>query len=753
MSMDAALQTYIEECRELLAEMETDLLTLESLLPKTDGAQDTAAELAEAQIPPDIINRIFRAAHTVKGSAGVFGLQHIVSFTHEIETLLDQVRDGELSLSRSMVALLVSCNDHSVELIEALAEGKEEDPQPDEAAELITKLQVYTQQSATAYETNASGLQQAEPENNDDKTNSEALERIPSDGVGHWHISLRFHDSALVEGMDPLSFLRYLEKLGTIISLVTLANQMPDDYNEFDPEACYLGFEIGFVSDASKSDIEDVFEFIRDDSLVRIIPPHAELQSYLQLIDELDTEPRRLGEILVECGSLSQDQLEQALALQQEYPHKTLGEILVDRGSSAPQLVEAAISKQVGSQTNSNNAADTSTPNSASTLRVDAQRVDELINLIGELVTAGASTAIHARGISGDALSESVINLNELIEEVRDAAMRLRMVEIGSTFNRFKRVVRDVSTELGKQVNLTISGADTELDKTVIEKIGDPLMHLVRNALDHGIESPEQRQEAGKSTHGNLHLNAYHDSGSIVIEITDDGAGINAEKVRAKAVDRGLITAEQKLSEHELQQLIFEPGFSTAQAVTNLSGRGVGMDVVRSNINDLGGRIDITSSPGKGTTLTLHVPLTLAIIDGFLVAVEQSPFVIPLDSVRECVELEQAEAMEKNGRQYMNLRNEVLPFVRLRDLFGSTTDKPTRENVVVVHYGNQKAGIVVDQLHGELQTVIKPLGQLFNQLQGIGGSSIMGNGEVALILDIPSLMQLVTNTPSPAILH
>jgi two-component system chemotaxis sensor kinase CheA len=314
------------------------------------------------------------------------------------------------------------------------------------------------------------------------------------------------------------------------------------------------------------------------------------------------------------------------------------------------------------------------------------------------------------------------------------------MVQIGETFNRFNRVVRDVSKELGKDIELAISGAETELDKSVVEKIGDPLMHLVRNAMDHGIEPAAVRSAAGKPAQGRVELNAFHDSGSIVIEVVDDGGGLNAEKIQAKAVERGLIQPGQVLGEQEIVNLIFEPGFSTADQVSNLSGRGVGMDVVKRNIQALRGTVDVKTRLGLGSRFTIRLPLTLAIIDGFLTGVADSAYVIPLASVVECLELR-----EDDTRGHMlNLRGEVLPFIRLRELFDVGSPPPKRENVVVIAAGGRKAGIVVDQLLGEFQTVIKPLGSLFRNLRGIGGSTILGSGEVALILDVQALTQLAT---------
>jgi two-component system chemotaxis sensor kinase CheA len=310
------------------------------------------------------------------------------------------------------------------------------------------------------------------------------------------------------------------------------------------------------------------------------------------------------------------------------------------------------------------------------------------------------------------------------------------MVKIGATFTRFKRVVHDVARELGKDIELRTAGEDTELDKTVVEKIGDPLMHLVRNAIDHGIDAPEVRAARGKPAQGTVTLNAYHDSGSIVIEVSDDGGGLNRDKILSKAIERGLVAVDANLSDAEIYGLIFEPGFSTADQITNLSGRGVGMDVVKRNITALRGSVGIASEPGQGTTVTVRLPLTLAIINGFQVGVGKSVFVVPLDMVDECVKFS-----AESHHDYTDLRGEVLPFIRLRDLFEVPGTPPERQNIVVVKHAGQKFGLVVDTLMGEAQTVIKPLSKMFTQVKGISGSSILGSGDVALILDVPVLMQ------------
>ena len=360
---------------------------------------------------------------------------------------------------------------------------------------------------------------------------------------------------------------------------------------------------------------------------------------------------------------------------------------------------------------------------------------------MGELIIAGAIVNMIAHRAKVVELEESTSKLSTLVEEVRDSALQLRMVKIGATFNRFQRVVHDVSRELGKDIALVIDGEETELDKTVVEKIGDPLMHLIRNCMDHGIESAEVRRANGKPEQGTVRLNAFHDSGSIVITVQDDGGGFKRDRILAKAIERGLVEAGHSLTDTEVYGLVLEPGFSTADKVSNLSGRGVGMDVVKRNIAALRGTVSMNSEEGRGTTVTVRLPLTLAIIDGFLVGVDKAVYAIPLDMIEECVAFS-----AEPGHDYTNLRGEVLPFIRLRQLFGIRGESCHGENIVVLKHGNQRVGLVVDTLLGEFQTVIKPLGKMFSQVKCVSGSTILGSGDVALILDVPSLIQQASHS-------
>ena len=708
MNMDQALNTFVAEASELLVELEEDLLRLES---EPDNEE--------------LVHSMFRAAHTIKGSAGLFGLDAIVAFTHVVENALDMVRNGEIRITGELVAALLPCRDHIERLLGFIPDRSVDDATLEGGESLLARLKSLMGKTDPAAESAAISV----PVVHEDKVEASGGGTVETD---NWHISLRFGRDVLRNGMDPLSFIRYLGTLGRIVSISTLDDAMPDAV-EMDPESCYLGFEIDFKSDADKQTIESVFEFVREDSVIHILPPHSMIEHYVELIQKLPEDEKRLGEILVASGALTEHELELCLSTQAEQPSHPLGELLVEQHSVQKEIVDSALDKQ--KQVKEHKAVE------SKLVRVQADKLDALINLVGELVIAGAGANMLAQRRGDGPLQESTALISRLVEEIRDGALRLRMVQIGETFSRFQRVVRDVSKELGKDIELVITGAETELDKSVVEKIGDPLTHLVRNSMDHGIEAADVRAARGKPSRGKLMLNAYHDSGSIVIEVGDDGGGLNRDKILAKAIERGIVAPNVSLTDHEIDQLIFEAGFSTADTVSNLSGRGVGMDVVRRNIESLRGTVELDSVPGEGATVRIRLPLTLAIIDGFLVGVGDGAYVVPLETVLECVELSDTDRRALDQKSYVNLRGEVLPFVRLRDHFELIGNGSRRENIVVVQYGGHKAGLVVDQLMGEFQTVIKPLGKMFSRVKGLSGSTILGTGKVALILDVPSLIQ------------
>lgn len=723
MSFDPVLQTLIVESRELLQAMEDSLLQIENTEDKCEH-----------------VNAIFRAAHTIKGSAGLFGLDDIVGFTHVLESVLDKVRNGSLTIDSDMVALFLKCGDQIAALIDNLEAGGELEADARANGEkLVVQLKTYLGDKQSGPD-----KKQVAVTSTENRVERECRDTLDND---NWHILLRFGHDVLRNGMDPLSFFRYLGKLGEIVSMITLHEGIPD-MTDMDPETCYMGYEISFRSNADKAEIEGVFEFVRDDCKIYILPPHSLASDFISMIRSLPGEEvMRIGEILVKCGTLTQNELSELLEIQSKedvgagtYP-RPIGELAVEQGMVQPGVVEAALNKQ--------KQVKESKAHAQQLVRVDAEKLDMLVNLVGELVIAASGVNVIAQRTRMTEMLEVASTMNRLVEEVRDGALNLRMVQIGDTFNRFQRVVRDMSKDLGKNVELLINGAETELDKLVVEKISDPLTHLVRNSMDHGIESCELRQQRGKPARGTVRLNAYHESGCIVIEVSDDGGGLNRDKILAKAVEKGLVAAGQTLSDKEIYQLIFEAGFSTADKVSNISGRGVGMDVVRRNIEALRGTIEIESELNVGTTMRIRLPLTLAIIDGFLVGVGKSSYVIPLDLVVECVDLSEEDRSSINESSFINLRGEVLPFMNLRELFKINAASSLHQSVVVVQYGSMRAGLVVDNLVGEFQTVIKPLGKLFENMKGIGGSTILGNGEVALILDVPNLVQMAIRSSQP----
>ena len=707
MNQEAAPHTFIAESRELLRDMETALLTLE----QTPGDREA-------------INAVFRAMHTIKGSSGLFGFDVIVEFTHAMEGVVEEIRAGRVGVDEVLVALLLTCGDHVATLVDCLEHDDRLarlDTTRTAGADLLQQLACYGADAPVGAAAS-------------DLTGAAAPAFPPGTPAGvrrdAWHVSARFGQDVLRHGMDPLSFLRYLATVGEVHAVASMWDDMPPAA-VMDAEACYLGFELQFGAPLQRQDIEDVFEYVREDSSIVILPPHAALAEYAALVQERPHR-ERLAAALLECGALTEAELAQVLAL-------------ADRAPAVPRAAAPGTAATDPAPAGGD-AAGPGRPRrdaDARSVRVHAGKLDDLITLVGELVIASAGVSLGAQRTADGELREATAGMNRLVEEVRDAALALRMVPIRETFNRFNRVVHDLGRDLGKEVELVISGAETELDKSLVEKLSDPLMHLVRNAMDHGIESPDKRLLRGKPARGRLQLHAYHETGSIVIEVVDDGGGLDRDRILARALEGGLVQPGQPLTDRDIYQLVMEPGFSTAREVTSVSGRGIGMDVVRRNVDGLRGSISIDSVAGEGTAVALRVPLTLAIIDGFLVGVGRSTYVIPLKMVVECLELSPEDRARVRESGYVNLRGEVLPLLRLRELFDVPGEPGKRENVVVVNYGGERAGFVVDALQGEFQTVIKPLGRLFDRLAGVSGSTILGSGEVALILDVPGLVQKV----------
>jgi len=666
-----------EQLLEAVKEFKDEALDL------LNGMEEGLLEIREFGIGGDRINAVFRAAHTIKGSGGMLKLTHLVEFTHIAENLLDEIRNNKISITDNMIDTFFLCKDHMQNLVLFYAQNSKKEPDDSlktMSSFLMETLQTYLNSSVKPYA----------PKKKAEKK---------QEGVKYWQIDILFSKDIYLLGMDPANFLRYLSKIGEIIK-IQLNTERIGDLEHLDSSACLIECTIAFRSDKSKDEIVEVFDFIEDDIELKITTLNDATQEYQDNDNENQNEDEEEEEI-------------------------------------EPALPTCISTEKPLCATNDK---ETSIVNSSS-LRVDSDKIDILINLIGEMVIANANVVQRASVIENSGLNESVSAVSRMLEEIRESAMKIRMVQIGETFNKFKRIVHDISKQLGKQVDLTISGGETEMDKTIVEKISDPLVHIIRNAMDHGLETIEERVAKGKNQKGTLVLHAYHDAGTIAIEISDDGKGLDEEKIFKKAVERGIIAEDSKLTQKEIFNLIFEAGFSTADAITSISGRGVGMDVVRRNIEALRGTVDIKSTKDKGSTFTMRLPLTLAIIDGFLVKVGTTYFVIPLDMVIECIELSMRYRNEMHGNNYINLRNSVLPLLNVREHFHTGGDeKDLRENIIVVQYAGMRFGLIVEELLGEFQTVIKPLGKIFRQIKGISGSTILGSGEVALILDIPMLM-------------
>lgn len=504
--------------------------------------------------------------------------------------------------------------------------------------------------------------------------------------VRRWRIKVGFGPDILRDGMELTDIFAYLGSLVSIESIVADLSDLPDR-DSFDPCRCYLGFDLLVSGEVDEPTLSGAFGFVQDCSSVRISP-----------VTDSDAPP-------------------------QDEP---AGDDGGDDLAALPLPIAAKVAQ------------------GHRMVKVEASRIDQMIDLVGELVIASSAASLLAQRHHDAELGETASQIAVLVEAIRSRVLGMRMVEIGDIFGRFPRLVRDLSVETGKPVRLVVHGSETELDKSMVDRLGEPLTHLLRNAIDHGIEAAEVRAAAGKPLEGTITLSARHEAGSIVIELTDDGGGMDVGKILARARERGLIGATEIVSDNEILALIFLPGFSTATQVTALSGRGVGMDAVRQAIDDLRGTIDMTTRPGAGSSFRLRLPLTLAIIDGFLVRVAGNAFVVPLDRVVECLEIRASDVPEE-AFGYIELRGRVLPLVVLSAFLGLERRAVRRRNVVVVRFGERQAGLVVDDLEGECQIVVKPLGGLFRHLKALSGSTILGNGAVALILDVSALIDAATH--------
>lgn len=636
----------------------------------------------------EAVNRLFRIFHTIKGSGSMFGFEQVAAFTHHVETLLDQVRSGQLAVSRPLVDAILASKDQ----IHALLQGA-----PDAefgSAALVARLNDLRPRSTTPAPTAPTAPTPAPPSPAPAATSS-------------FHIRFRPDPGILGRGIDPADLLADLGALGPAQIRAEVGAVPPLD--QLAPESCLLAWDIQLTTGQGVNAIKDVFIFVEDDSEIRIDPV-----SPATTVVMAETRSRPTP----------------ALPQSPEAPHAP--------ANVAAGHTPAAPAKR-GAPARQPATADGS-------VRVPAERLNRLVNLVGELVIHQSRLAQISGRLDSTDLSSSAEDLERLVGELRDIVLGIRMMPIGSTFSRFKRLVRDLSAELGKEIDLVTEGEETELDKTVIDQLGDPLVHLIRNSIDHGISTPEERAREGKPARGTIRLAARHEGANVLITIEDDGRGLDKDAIRAKAIEKNLLAPDASLTDSELFNLVFLPGFSTARKVTNVSGRGVGMDVVKRQIDALRGSVEITSQPQQGSCVALTLPLTLAIIDGLLVEIHHEQFIIPMSCVRENVELTAAQRGTGNGRNVLAVRGELIPYLRLREIFGIDAGEQDLERVVIVTLGNSRMGLVVDRVVGSRQTVIQSLGRLYEDIEPFSGATIMGDGRVALILDIPGLVRFHERT-------
>ncbi|MBF0307936.1 MAG: chemotaxis protein CheA [Magnetococcales bacterium] len=696
--MEFDTSAFTEEAYELLSELENSLL-----------------ELEESPTDKELISRVFRAMHTIKGSGAMFGFEDVAAFTHEVETVFDLARNGTIPVTKKLIDLTLGARDQIRSMLDAAA--SKEAPDMSRAQTIIA------------------GLRSLVPGQGGDSGggggHGKPGQPPPEAEVAGPHIfRVRFkpHPELFSTGTNPLLLLQELQGLGSA-RIVAMTDHIPH-LEDMDAESCYTVWEIFLTTEAHENEIRDVFIFVEDacELNVRLLDREDHLE---------EGQEKKLGDILVERGAVKREDLEVVT--------KPIGTRLVEAGLVSKGQVEAALIEQQAV----NQKRDTKkAQGEAASVRVPSEKLDKLVDLVGELVTVQARLTQTSFSLSDHNLQLVAEEVERLTSELRDNTMSIRMLAIGTTFQKFRRLVRDLSKELGKEIEMTTLGEETELDKTVIDQLNDPLVHIIRNSIDHGIEAPEVRKQSGKPLVGTIHLSALHSGASVLIRVEDDGKGLNPEVLKSKAIEKGILPPDAEITDKEAFQLIFAPGFSTAAKITNVSGRGVGMDVARRSIDALRGTIDVQSKLGEGTIITLKLPLTLAIIEGLLVRIAKEYFVLPLAAVEECVELTRNDVARTHGRHVINVRGSIVPYIRIRDRFDIQGDPPDVEQIVISEVEEKRVGFVVDSVIGQHQTVIKSLGKHFKHSEEFSGATILGDGSVALILDLQKMVRFVESEES-----
>ncbi|OPZ35385.1 MAG: Chemotaxis protein CheA [Spirochaetes bacterium ADurb.BinA120] len=692
---------FIREAADILASLESDLVRLED------------------EKAPELVNDIFRYVHTLKGSSGIAGFKSVYAFTHRLENLLDMVRSGKLAAGREIIDLLLV----GLDWIRLAIDSGEEAPGLDEGREgLLKRVEAIIESTAPI---------PAEAPGGDAGPSEEEMDL----GYRYFRIKAGFREDIFETGTDPLMIMEDLFSLGVVVERHTDRKRLPE-LSAMDPEKCYLGWNLVLKTKSPLQKIDEVFMFVRGDNPISVEDITAQ---YAISTEDPEIKEKRIGEILVAKGILTDVELNDALKTQ-DGENTRIGDLVVAKGYATEREVQFAL----GEQEKIRKRIETST------VRVDTGKLDKLLNLLGEIVIGQSAIAGIAEELDeerGFMLKNALYGLDRTTREFQEQIMSIRMIPIGPSFEQFRRFVRDTAHAHGKEIRLEIDGGETELDKTVIERIDDPLKHMIRNAIDHGIEPASEREAAGKDRNGTITLRSYHQEGNVYIDVVDDGRGIDKVKLRARAEQAGLLKPGEEASEAKLLSFLFLPGVSTAEEVGDLSGRGVGMDVVKNNIESLRGSVEITTRPGKGSTFRIKLPLTLAIIEGMLVRVGRNVYIVPLLSIVESLQprKEDIRTVKEKG-EVIQVRGEYVSLVRLYDLFGIEPEfrNPWESLVVIVEAAGSRVGMMIDELLGQQQIVIKSLENHITKSRAVSGAAILGDGRVALIIDIHGLIEEIS---------
>jgi len=722
---------FFEESFEALDSMEAALLKLDI------GAPDK-----------ELINTIFRVAHSIKGGSATFGFSDIASFTHSLETMLDELRSGGMQVTLAMSDLLLKSVDVMRAMLRAVQQKQPINTQRVSDLQFDLELMIAQKNAAAASVPPAAAPQPVVAAPPAAPVPEPVVNRVPA----RWEISFRPYTELFARGNDPLRMMRELAELGELESNADVS-ALPA-FADLQPQSCYLAWNLVLTGDVTESAIRQVFEWAEGDCDLQITRANGgpEAASAATVEDSA-------SEAIEAASPVAAAPVKATAGMPADAPTSAHATAAPPASAAVTPLVAAAPTPVAPVATTAptpvtakaEGGAPVATVADSGSIRVSVEKIDELMNTVGELVITQAMLSqlgSKLEGPTAEKLRGGLAQLERNMRELQESVMRVRMLPINVVFSRFPRMVRDLAQRLGKQVELKLTGEQTELDKTVLEKIGDPLVHLVRNSIDHGIEAPDKRSAAGKPAAGTVHLDACHRGGNIAVEVSDDGGGLDKNRILAKARDRGLVGPNDVLTDEQIYELIFLPGFSTAEKTTDVSGRGVGMDVVRRNIKELGGKIELRSEHGKGSKTIITLPLTLAIGDGQSVSVGSETYIVPLISIVESMQLKASDVSRLSGRgEVFSFRGYYLPIVRLYEIFGvEPRTKVLDEGLVVVAEGegHQRIGLFVDDLLGQQQVVIKSLEANYGHVEGVSGATILGDGSVALILDIPGLIRAMS---------